>query len=271
MTRRDVRGTSGWVESDGVRLHHLEYGSGDPAIVILPGITSPAITWEFVAEQLARDARVVVLDIRGRGLSDQPDADFSLPRYAADAAAVIESLGLERPIVLGHSMGGRIAAALGALHPEAVGALIIADPPLTGPGREPYPTSLESFRDQLHAAYAGTTADEVRSFYPRWSDRELEIRAEWLSTCDEHAVAETWRNFGTEDFFELWGALAAPLLFIYGMESPVVTPAGQAEVVAVNPAARVIGIRKAGHMIPWENLDDFIAAVRGFLAEGAAV
>lgn len=270
MTRRDARGKSGWVKSDGIRLHHLQYGSGEPAIVILPGITSPAITWEFVAEQLATDARVVVLDIRGRGLSDQPADDFSLARYAADAAAVIASLGLERPVVLGHSMGGRIAAALGALHPDAVGALIVADPPLTGPGRKPYPTSLESFRDQLHAAYAGTTADEVRGFYPRWSDRELEIRAEWLPTCDEHAVAETWRNFHTEDFFESWRALVAPLLFIYGMESQVVSPEGLAEVLEANPAAEAVGISEAGHMIPWENLDDFIAAVRAFLAQRVA-
>ena len=265
MTRRDAQGESGWVEVDGVALHHLEYGAGDPAIVVVPGITSPAITWEFVSEQLARDTRVIALDIRGRGLSDHPIDDFSLSRYAADVAGVIAELGLARPVVLGHSMGARIATALGATYPEAVGALIVADPPLTGPGRDPYPTALESFREQLRAAVAGTTAEEVRGFYPRWSERELEIRAEWLQTCDEHAVAETWRNFHTEDFFELWRVVRPPLLFMYGAQSPVVTPSGLAEVIGANPEAQVVGIPGAGHMIPWENLDDFVAAVRNFL------
>jgi N-formylmaleamate deformylase len=263
--RRDPRGKSGYVEANGIRLHYLEYGAGAPTIVVLPGITSPAITWEFVAEELRDEARVLVLDIRGRGLSDAPEDGYALTDYAADAAGFIEALGLERPIILGHSMGARIAATLGALYSDAVGPMIIADPPLTGPGRGEYTTPLQSFRDQLHQAYAGTTAEEVGKFYPRWPQRELEIRAEWLDTCAEHAVVATWHHFSDEDFFGYWERLPAPLLFIYGEESPVVTPEGVEEVNAANPAAEIIGIPRAGHMIPWENLDDFVAAVRGFV------
>jgi len=265
--RREPRGTSGYATRDGVQLHHLEYGAGgDPAIVVLPGITSPAITWEFVAEPLAADgARVIVADIRGRGLSDAPPTGYTLPDYAADAAAVIDALQLDRPVILGHSMGARIAAALGALHPDRCGPMIIVDPPLTGPGRPSYPTPLESFREQLHEAYAGTTAEAVKRFYPRWSDREAQIRAEWLPTCAEHAVVETWHNFDREDFFALWRQLPAPLLFVYGEESPVITPTGLEEVLATNPHAEAAGVPRAGHMIPWENLDGFLGAVRSFL------
>jgi N-formylmaleamate deformylase len=264
--RRDPEGTSGYVETNGVRLHHLQYGDGEPTIMVLPGITSPAITWEFVAEELAGDARIVILDIRGRGLSDAPETGYALTDYAADAAGVIEALGLERPVILGHSMGARIAAALGALYPDAVGPLIIADPPLSGPGRGDYATPLESFRSQLHEAYAGTTAEAVLRFYTTWSKREAQIRAEWLSTCAEHAVVQTWELFSTEDFFAHWRRLRPPLLFVHGEDSPVVTPDGLADVVAANPAADVVGIEGAGHMIPWENLADFVAAVRGFVA-----
>ncbi len=263
--RQDARGTSGYVETNGVRLHYLEYGHGEPAIVVLPGITSPAITWEFVAEELAGDARLLILDIRGRGLSDAPEAGYALTDYAADAAGFIEALGMERPIVLGHSMGARIAVALGALRPEVVGGLIVVDPPLTGPGRAPYPTPLESFRQQLHEAYQGTSVKDVLRFYPRWSEREAEIRAQWLPTCAEHAVVQTWEHFDTEDFFGYWRQLRAPLAFIYGEESPVVTPEGLAEITAANPDAEVVGITDAGHMIPWENLSDFVTAVRGFV------
>src|SRR4051812_26345715 len=265
--RRDPRGTSIYVQANGVRLHVLEYGAGDPAILVLPGITSPAITWEFVAEELARDARVLVLDIRGRGLSDAPETGYALPDYVADAAGVISELGLERPVVLGHSMGARIATALGAAHPDLVGPMIVVDPPLTGPGREPYPTPLESFRRQLQEAYDGTDAEAVKRFYPRWSTREAEIRAEWLPTCAEQAVVQTWEHFDLEEFFEPWARLRAPLLFVFGEESPVIPPEGQAEVAATNPAARLVGIPRAGHMIPWENLEDFLAAVRAFVAE----
>jgi N-formylmaleamate deformylase len=263
--RRDARGTSGYVDANGVRLHYLQYGAGGPTVVVLPGITSPAITWEFVAEQLAGDARVLVLDIRGRGLSDAPPDGYALTDYAADAAGLIAALGLDRPIVLGHSMGARVAMALGALYPEAVGPLIIVDPPLTGPGRAQYPTPLESFREQLRQAYDGTTAQEVLRFFPRWSEQEAQLRAQWLPSCAEHAVVQTWQHFDTEDVFGYWRALPAPLLFVYGEDSPVIPPEGLAELKAANPAAQTVGIPDAGHMIPWENLADFVTAVRDFV------
>jgi N-formylmaleamate deformylase len=268
-TRTPPRGRSGFAEANGIRHHYLAYGDGDRAVVIVPGITSPAITWEFVAERLAQDARVITLDVRGRGLSDVPATGYDLPDYAADVAGVIGALGLDRPTLLGHSMGARIVAALGALHPRSCGPLILVDPPLTGPGRDPYPTSWDSFRQQLHEAYAGTTADEVRRFYPRWAEAELQLRAEWLATCDEAAVLATYRNFDVEDFFAYWARLRGPLLFVYGGDSPVVTTAGAAEVAGANPAAELVAIPGAAHMIPWENLEDFMAACRRFIAATA--
>jgi N-formylmaleamate deformylase len=268
--RREPRGRSGTVEVGGMRLHHLGYGDGEPAVVVLPGITSPAITWEFVAEHLAADgAHVVVPDIRGRGLSDAPESGYALTDYVADAVGLIRALDLERPVVLGHSMGARIAAALGAAHPDEVGPLVVVDPPLSGPGRGEYATSLDSFRQQLHEAYRGTNPVEVRRFYPGWSEDALRLRAEWLPTCAEQAVVESWQHFSDEDFFAPWSQLPAPLLFVYGAESPVVTPEGVADVAAANPRAQVTGIAGAGHMIPWDNLDDFLRVVRGFLATAA--
>ena len=77
-----------------------------------------------------------MLDNRGRGLSSGgPDIGYTLDDYAQDAAGLIEALGLDRPFVLGHSMGGRIAIKLAATRPDLVGSLIVADPPLSGPGR----------------------------------------------------------------------------------------------------------------------------------------
>ena len=87
------RGESGYVEAGGTRLHYLSYGQRGPQLVIVPGITSPAITWEFVAEELARDYRVYTIDVRGRGLSDKPASGYTLPDYGADAAGFIGGSG----------------------------------------------------------------------------------------------------------------------------------------------------------------------------------
>jgi len=267
MLPTQARGESGFVDSDGVRLHYLRYGEPQRRlVVVVPGITSPAITWEFAAEPLAADREVVVLDVRGRGLSDRPRGGYTLIDYARDVAALVAHLGQPRPpIVLGHSMGARIAAAFAVLFGDQAGPLLMVDPPLTGPGRDPYPTSLETFMEQLSKAKAGATAEDMRPFFPTWTEEQLRMRAEWLPTCDEIAVRETWLNFHREDLFAYLRELTPPALFMYGAQSPVVTEEALVEVRAVNPAIDLVAVADAGHMIPWDNLDAFLAETRSFI------
>lgn len=258
-------GAGGFVTSAGVRLHYLEYGSQGVPLVVVPGITSPAVTWEFVAEELARDFRVVLLDARGRGLSEVgPPGSYTIPVYAADAVAVIDDLHLSRPIVIGHSMGARAVAGLAALYPEVARAAIVADPTLTGPGREPYATPLEDFVASLRAARAGATAEDMRPYFPTWTDEQLSLRAKWLATCDEQAVLESYANLHDEDFFSYWRQVPPPVLFLHGGKSPAVPAAGVAEVRASNPAAEIVELPRAGHMLPWDDFDGFVTAVREF-------
>lgn len=258
-----------WVETGAHRLHFLEHGDAPaPPLVVLPGITSPAKTWEFVAVELARDFRVLTMDLRGRGLSDVGE-DFRLPALARDIAESLPQLGLERPAILGHSAGGRVAAAFGALYPDLRGPLVIADPPLSGPGRAPYPTPAEAFADSIRIARAGgATADDMRPFFPTWTDEQLALRAEWLATCDPHAVSEVHRGFQEEDFFAYWSELAPPTLFVWAGDAPVVGAEGAAEVAAANPSAEVVEHAGVGHMLPWDDLEGFLAIVRGFLRGG---
>ena len=264
------RGASRYATRDGVRLHALEYDGDGPPLVVVPGITSPAITWEWLAEELAHDHRVLVLDVRGRGLSDKPASGFTLPEYAADVAAAIDEAGYGRPAVLGHSMGARITAAFGVLHPDRAGPLVLVDPPLTGPGRGEYPTSLEAFMEQLEKARAGASVDDVREYFPTWSDEQLQLRLEALQTCDETAVRVTWQNFHDEDVFEYLRQLAPPVLFMVGGESPVIPAAAVPEVEQTNPGLEIVSVPGAGHMIPWDNLETFLAETRGFLDRSEA-
>ncbi|MDN5929942.1 MAG: alpha/beta hydrolase [Pseudonocardia sp.] len=256
----DVPATSRWVRSGAVRLHVLDYGGDGVPLVVLPGITSPAITMDFVARELTDLVRPVVVDVRGRGLSDAAGT-YTLEDYADDTVAVIEGLGLERPLLLGHSMGARIAAVAAARGTDLSGTVLV-DPPMRGPGRGPYPTTLEVFLDQLAQARHGATADEVARSWPRWPRREQELRARWLSSCDADAIAATHRGFETEDFFDAWPHVAAPTVLIRGGDSPVVTAAGAAEAAAANPAAGVVTVPGAGHMVFWDAPAGALAALR---------
>jgi N-formylmaleamate deformylase len=266
MTTTEIRGESVELRANGLRHRVLRYGEpGRPDLLLLPGITSPAVTADFLAVLLADlGFRVTVPDIRGRGESDRASAgQYRLTDYAADVAGIVAGLGLRRPVLVGHSMGARIAAAYAVLHaPDDHGLLVLVDPPTCGPGRGPYPTTRESFLEQLHEAQAGTDAAAVRRFYPKWPERELQLRAEVLASCDETAVLETHEGFETEDFFEYWAKLTQPAVLIRGGDSPVVPPAAVADLQRAQPGIDIETVPGAGHMVPWDNLGGFLDAVR---------
>jgi N-formylmaleamate deformylase len=256
------------VRANGIRHEALLYNeTGAADIYLVPGITSPAVTADFVAVALAGAGyRVAVPDVRGRGGSDTPGpGGYTLADYAADAAGVIAALGLDRPVLVGHSMGARIVAATSLLRPDD-GPVVLVDPPVSGPGREPYPTTREQFLQQLHAAQRGTDVDAVRRFYPRWPDRELHIRAEFLASCDETAVVETHEGFESEDFHQIFVKLSAPALLVLGAESPVVPEVAARELAKLRPDIAIEAVARAGHMVPWDNLPGLLHIVLPYLA-----
>lgn len=255
--------------ANGIRLHYLDFNGSAPGapILLLPGITSPAATWAFVAERLANRRRVIVPDIRGRGLSEsRPGLGYSLDDYAADALSMINALALTDTVVIGHSMGARVAARLAATAPEAVAKLILVDPPLSGPGREPYPTPLVSYLSAHEAASNGASIEAFRASTPRWTDEQIALRLEWLPTCSIEAITATHRNFHEEDVFPDFPKVKCPTLLIYATQARVVTAEAAADVVRLLPHGRAEGVN-AGHMIPWDNLDDFIEVMQRFLDE----
>jgi N-formylmaleamate deformylase len=265
----DIAGRSVYVNANGLKHHLLVYEGDQGDVLILPGITSPAVTADFIARPIsALGYRVYVPDLRGRGATGiGKPGSYRLIDYAADTARLIEGLQMRRPAILGHSLGARIAAAWAVLHaPADRGPLILIDPPTCGPGRGPYPTSRESFLMQLRQAKRGTSAEEVRRFFPKWPQRELQVRADALATCDENAVLETHAGFETEDFLPFWIQIRQPATLIRGVDSPVVPPSAAAELAALNPRVPIISIPGAGHMVPWDNFRGFFETVRSLLS-----
>jgi len=103
-------------------------GSAEPAFVLVHGLASNARLWGEVAAVLAAAGHAsYAVDLRGHGRSDLPEAGFDTATAAADVAAVIASLELDRPIVAGQSWGGNVAVELAGRHPDLVGALALVD------------------------------------------------------------------------------------------------------------------------------------------------
>jgi N-formylmaleamate deformylase len=256
--------------SGGLRLHAARHpGQGGRPIVVVPGITTPAGAFAFAARRLAAcSGDVYVLDMRGRGLSERAGSGaHRASDYADDVLALVEHTGLDRPVLVGHSLGARVVAAARARFPGCSAGVVAIDPPLSGPGRRPYPTGLDVFVSGIQGARAGRGEQQAREHYPTWTDEQIAARGQWLSSCDELAVVESYAWFHTEAFEPVWREVQPPALVLFGDQSPVVTPADAAGLAGVNPQADVVPVTGCGHMVPWDNLDQVAAEIGSFVSK----
>lgn len=111
-----------------IRLHYLEWpGRGRPAVLV-HGSGLCASTWKPIAEVLATRFRVLAIDLRGHGDSDKPDGRYSWPEVVSDLPGVIDALGLEDILLVGHSRGGGVAVLGGSQRPERIWRMALMEP-----------------------------------------------------------------------------------------------------------------------------------------------
>jgi pimeloyl-ACP methyl ester carboxylesterase len=253
-----------------MRLHALEAGQGPP-LVLLHGLFGSARNWGAVQKALASDYRVVALDLRNHGASPHaPAMDYAA--QAADIAETLAALGVERAVVLGHSMGGKAAMMLALTRPELVERLIIADiaPRPYAPALRAVVAALQAL--PLHAGLTRQEADQaLRAAVP-----EAPIRSFLLQNLRFETAPPSWRIGlaeiaaampAIEDFARPPGArFDGPALAMAGALSPYIRAEDHAAFRALFPRIRFVSIPRAGHWLHAENPQGFSAALEEFLA-----
>jgi N-formylmaleamate deformylase len=257
MSSTFIRG--GLVRANGIRQRYLRFGGSGKPIIIVPGITSPAVTWAEFAEPLGKDFDIFILDVRGRGLSSSgPEFDYRINALAADVAAFAEAMSLTNYGLLGHSMGGRIAPAAVVRYGAKPAQMMLIDPPLCGPGHRGLDSTHEWYTDQIYgSAHGNMTVDEMRPYFPSWTDAQLQLRIEWVHTCDPRAIIAFREDVVIDNLHADIPKLTIPTQLVVGGLSPVITLEEEAEVAALNPLFNTIRIPDAGHMVPWDTYDIF--------------
>ena len=259
------------IRANGIRQHVLRYGNAGEPLVLVPGITSPAITWGFVAERLAERFDTYVVDVRGRGLSSTgPGLDYGLDAMADDLSGLIEALGLDGATVLGHSMGARIAIRAARRKPAGMKQLVLVDPPVSGPGRRAYPSKLPWYVDSIRQAVEGMDAEAMRAFCPTWTHEQRALRAEWLHTCFEPAIVTAFEGFHTDDIHQDLPGLTVPAVLMIAGRGGVIEAGDEAEIASLNPSIRTARVPDAGHMIPWDDFEGFFRALDTLLGTSLA-
>ncbi len=115
------------VTVDTITLATHEWPGRGPAVVGIHGLTSNHTVWYPIADALGGSHRLIAYDLRGRGDSDKPPTGYSLVHHAADLLGLLDRFGLDRAILMGHSLGAHIGVRFATLHPERVAKLVLFD------------------------------------------------------------------------------------------------------------------------------------------------
>jgi pimeloyl-ACP methyl ester carboxylesterase len=264
--------TDSRIDTDAVTLHVEQAGTGAPALVFLHYWGGSSRTWHPVIARLAGTARCVAIDHRGWGRSDAPTSAYATGDMAADATAVITALGLDDYIVVGHSMGGKVAQLLATRRPRGLRGLVLVAPAPARPAPIP-----DVVRAQMRAAYESrasveATLDGVLRHAPL--DDELREQVVQDSLAGAPAAKDAWpaHTIGEDGSGEL-DRIEVPVLVLTG-EHDRVEPAElmRSHVLPHIPGATLEIVPGSGHLMPLEQpgaLSARIAAFRDAVTTGS--
>ncbi len=260
------RGT--FIHVAGERIHMLEKGQGPPLLLIHGLCGQLGNFTHSLVDRLATTHRVIVFDRPGSGHSTRaPGTDGSLAKQAALVAELIHALGLERPVVVGHSLGGAIALLLALNHPGCVSRLALVAP-LTQPQAKPPPAfKLLAIRGAgLRALVAWTLATPwaiVHSqqvlkaiFSPQTGPLDFATRGGGLLTLRPANFIHASQDMAAVEI-DLpalalrYGELACPVRILFGSGDQILNPQRNgAQTAACNPATITLTLTEGGHMLP---------------------
>ena len=277
-----------WTSADGLSLYYRDYAGPDgydgPPVVCMHGLTRNSRDFAELAEHIARTRRVMVLEMRGRGMSDYaPDASTYNPvQYVADVEALLEEQGIDRFISIGTSMGGLMTMMLAANKPGRLAAVVMND---IGPQVEPagieritgYVGHGRSYPTWMHAArsicnvHSEAFPDYELDQWLEMAKRTMVVSQNGRISYDyDMAIAEPFKEPDGAAPADLWPAFDAlcgvPMVLVRGELSDLLSPQTVEEMAKRNPAMTTVTVPRVGHA-PMLNEPEALEAIDALLAK----
>jgi len=263
--------------NDGLNLHYLEWGSGKVPVVMLHGLRGFAQTWQDLVDAMGDGFTFFALDQRGRGDSDWGTTkDYNADTYIQDLAGFVDHLGLERFVLIGHSLGGQNAAEFARLYPERVMAMVIED---IGPGSSKQGEGAERIRREMrNTPLSFDSWQAAKEFWTHsrpnlteqalqarltYSFREVDGKVTWKH--DQQGIAEARLTIEPMDLWPAFRAISCPTLLIKGGDSDFLPSQTVAEITESNDFVQAIQIDHASHYVHDDQPEKFNEAVVRFM------
>jgi N-formylmaleamate deformylase len=278
VVRRGIRSAnppawiSGDIKANKIRLHYTRTGGAKPPLVLAHGFSDDGLCWTSVTRALEDTYDILMPDARGHGHSEAPAQGYGPVDHADDLAGVITALGIQRPILLGHSMGAATVLVLAGRHPGVPHAVVLEDPPAWWTNdSQPYDLQWRTQTQAWLAELRLHTLEEIVTFEraeePGWPEEDLLPWAESKLLLHPNVFRQDDR-IGV-DWPAVLGKITCPILLITADpdRGSIVTVEQSESLRAMVPHVSIAHIAGAGHSIHRDQPARFLKVVQAFFDE----
>jgi pimeloyl-ACP methyl ester carboxylesterase len=254
-------------KGDGVKIQLATWEGNGKQILCIHGITANCRFWDCLASAVSPHHRVMAMDLRGRGLSDKPPTGYSIENHCKDVLALIDDLGLKRPVLMGHSLGAFISLVFSAKYPQRVDRLILVDGGgkltetqmtnvFTGikPSLDRLGKIFPSFEDYISQMKQAPYLQPWNSYMETYFHYEVEkVKGGLRSRVHPNHIEEEAKNLGKVDSRQFYKKVTSPTLILRATKGllakdDLVLPKDVAErMVREIPNAKKVDLKGTNH------------------------
>ena len=258
------------IQSNGIRLHYWRTNSkGKPVMILAHGITDYGLNWADFAATFEDDFDIIMYDARGHGFSEKPDGPYTLEAHMQDLVGLIQALDIQKPILVGHSMGGSVVALTAATYPDLPAAIILEDPPMEEALEKLNVDILQDWKQWVttmtHTPKSKLMKGARTQYHPGWTEFEYDHWAESKRLVSPNVI-DILKGDGFGNPREIFSKIAAPTLILKA-DAEEEFRKRHLEAAGLLPNGRLIHIDGANHVIRNDKPEAVEKEVRAFLSD----
>ena len=263
--------TSGDVKANGITLHYYRTGNGSlPPMALSHGYTDNGLCWTDLAFAMEKKYDVIMYDLRGHGLSDAPATGYSIEDNVSDIVGLIHALKLQHPVIIGHSLGGSIAAVVAAQYPDIPKKVVLIDPPgLLKPlfetsedmnrARSWFTKDMNNLKhlskEELIKVAAQRHPAISEAARGRWADSKMQMKPQII---DSVLTIPPLKSYLPK--------ITVPTLILKADANDTIRKM-EIDAVSAMPNIRIVHVKGAGHLVHLERPEESLAALNDFLGD----
>jgi len=272
--------SDGYVYANGIRIHYYRAvpATGKPVVVMAHGFSDYGLNWTTLTEELQADYDIYMVDARGHGYTDPPAANEEGDVAVEDLVGFLREMKIEKPILMGHSMGAATVMRIGSVYPDLAKAVILLDPGLGVPRRAAMASATPQQRtpEEVQAAAIQTALGRNNTPYddlvaecgkgtPLWSQLDCEYWAVSKRIFHgSYAPGGGFGGFGRMSAADALGKITAPTLILKADAAPEVKAANDEAAKAIK-RGKLVHIDGAGHNLHHDKLPKTVEVLTEFL------